>query len=86
MLNFKKRLYIDIEEPTIEDEEDIQLSSINKETSQIKLHEYQMQLESHFKFYEEERQKILELNNIFINQILFHMEKENVQFDLSYKW
>lgn len=86
MLNFKKRLYIEIEEPTIEDEEDIQLSCINKETSQIKLHEYQMQLENHFKFYEEERQKILELNNIFVNQILFHMEKENVQFDMSYKW
>ena len=86
MLNFKKRLHIEIEEPTIEDEEDIQLSSIKKETSQIKFHEYQMQIENQYKFYEEERHKILEVNNIYINQILFHMEKENVQLDLSYKW
>jgi hypothetical protein len=86
MLNFKKRLYIEIEEPKIEDEEDLQLSCINKETSLIKVFEYQMQIENLFKFNEEERQKILELNNIYLNQILFYMEKENVQFDLSYKW
>ncbi len=86
MLNFKKRLYIEIEEPTMEDEEEIQLSNINKETIQIKIYEYQMKIQNQFKFYEEERKKILELNNIFINQILFYMEKENVQFDLSFKW
>jgi hypothetical protein len=86
MLNFKKRLYIEIEEPMIEDEEDLQLSYINKETSILKIHEYQMQIENLFKLNEEERHKILEVNNIYLNQILFYMEKENVQFDLSYKW
>ena len=86
MLNFKKRLYIEIEEPMIEDEEDLQLSDINKETSIFKIHECQMQIENLFKLNEEERHKILEVNNIYLNQILFYMEKENVQFDLSYKW
>ena len=86
MLNFKKRLFIEIEEPIIEDEEDLQLSSINKETSIFKFHEYQTQIENLLKLNEEERHKILELNNIYLNQILFYMEKENVQFDLSYKW
>lgn len=85
MPNFKKRLHIEIDEPALEDEEDIQLSSIKKETSQIKFHEH-MQMENQYKLYEEERHKILEANNIYINQILFHMEKENVNFDLSYKW
>ena len=86
MPNFKKSLNIEIEEPAFQDEEDIQLSNIKKETSQSQFHEYHMQIENQFKLYEEERHKILEANNIYINQILFHMEKENVNFDLSYKW
>jgi hypothetical protein len=85
MKNFKKRLSIEVEDIR-DDEEELQTTQVNKETNHLKVFESTMQFENQLKMSEEERYKILELNNTFINQILCYMENENISLDLSYKW
>lgn len=85
MMNIKKRLSIVIDD-TREDEEETQNFKIQKECSSLKMLENQIQVENYLKYLEDDRNKILELNNPIINQILFYMESENVITDFSYTW
>lgn len=85
MLNFKKKLSIDIEELR-EDEEDIQNLQINKEISNLKMGESPICYDGSYKFSEDDRNRILELNNPIINQILAYYESENNFNDFSFSW
>jgi hypothetical protein len=83
MINIKKRLTIEIEEPK-ESEEDIQNSLINQELTTYKMLESPMFFENPSAFFEEEKNKILGMNNPTINQLSQFMEGENNILDLSH--
>ena len=82
MMNFRKRLSIQVED-THEDEEDIQLAQLQDETKSMKLFD---SADNKNKFSDDNKHKIIELNNSFVNQLLTYMEGENSSSDLSYNW
>jgi hypothetical protein len=84
MMNFKKRLSIQIED-TKEDEEDVQMIQINNESKALKFQE-SPHIENQVKFFEDDKHKIMDLNNTFVNGLLSYMENENSTIDLSYAW
>ena len=81
-MNFRKRLSIQVED-THEDEEDIQLAQLQNETKSMKLFD---SADNKNKFSDDNRHKIIELNNSYVNQLLNYMEGENSSSDLSYNW
>jgi hypothetical protein len=82
MINFRKKLHIAIEEQTFDEDEIL--------TGQIKKESFNINLGSSFLNYllksEEEKNKILELNNNTMNQVVAYMESENHGQDFSYQW
>jgi hypothetical protein len=83
MMNFKKRLCIDIEETQADDCEEIQANQIKRESFNINLGSnfLSVLLKS-----DEEKNKILESENGYLHQILNYMESEHKAMDLSYNW
>jgi hypothetical protein len=83
MMNFRKRLCIEVEEPQEQmNEEETLLCSLQKESKSLKLPESHPGQKSH----EDDKQKISELNNPYLNQLLQYTEGENPPQDLSYHW
>lgn len=85
MKNLKKRLSIEIEEIK-EDEEEIQLNQVINESEKINMLETIEYCQGGIKAIEDERRRIAELNNLYINQIGYFMENENQPADLSFNW
>ena len=83
-MNFKKRLSITIEEPR-EDEEEMLITEINKETKNF-LNSDMILRDRDFIFSEENKSRISEINNPYVNNILNYMENESSGTDLSYNW
>jgi hypothetical protein len=86
MLKIKKRLTITIDEPRECEEENTQSYQINKEFTQYKGQENRPFYENQHMLFDEERNKIMELNNPFINLLFQYMEGENPGSDYSYNW
>jgi hypothetical protein len=84
MMNIKKRLMIEVEDQK-EDDEETQILQINKECDNLQFPESPLSYEG-LMLNEEARNKILEMNNPFLNQILFYMEGENPISDFSGFW
>ncbi len=84
MKNFRKRLVpLTIEET--DTEEDMQVTQIKSEFNKLKSNEpcdsfYQSNISI------VEKQKLKEINDRCINEILNYMENENDPTDLSYQW
>jgi hypothetical protein len=82
MMNIRKRLSIDIDEENT-NEEEILINQIKKEVSNLNLGSSLQTLMSKS---EEERNKLLEVDNNIINQVVNFMESENTGMDLSNHW
>ncbi len=83
MMNLKKRLCIEVDELQEQNnEEETLFCSLQREFIGVKYSDSF----SGLKLHEEERQKIFEIDNPFINQLISYMEGENKNSDLSYCW
>jgi hypothetical protein len=83
MKNLRKRLCIEVEEVQEQNnEEEALFCSLQREFIGVKFPDSF----SGLKPLEDERQKIFEIDNPFINQLISYMEGENKYSDLSYCW
>jgi hypothetical protein len=83
MMNIRKRLCIEVEDLQEQNnEEETLFCSLQRECKSVKFPDSFSGLKPH----EDERQKIFEIDNPFINQLVTYMEGENTSSDLSYSW
>lgn len=82
MKNLRKRLCIEVEENQEQNnEEEALFFSLQREFIGVKFPD-----SPGLKPLEDEKKKIFEIDNPFINQLISYMEGENKNSDLSYCW